>query len=144
LNLAELAAVSTRGEPIVSPARTARLVAAGICLAAALPGCGGGGGKKTVTPTGAPTTVKETEYALAPGTIKVSRAGTLKVVAKNAGKMEHALEIEGKGVEKRTPNIKPGKTATLTASLKPGSYQMYCPIDGHKQLGMKGTVSVAR
>ena len=117
----------------------------GVCLFVVLPGCGGGGGKKTVAPSGtrAATTIKETEYALTPGTIKVSRAGRVTFLASNAGKMTHALEVEGNGVEMKTSNIAPGKSAKLSLSLKPGTYDMYCPIDGHKQLGMKGTVKVA-
>jgi uncharacterized cupredoxin-like copper-binding protein len=116
-----------------------------VVLAVLLSGCGGGGGKKTITPSsaGSGTTVKETEYALAPGTINVSKPGTVTLTADNAGQMVHALEVEGNGVDMKTGNIQPGSTAKLTVSLKPGSYQLYCPIDGHKQLGMKATVKVA-
>jgi uncharacterized cupredoxin-like copper-binding protein len=122
-----------------------RLALGAIVIATALSGCGGGGGKKTVKPAsggGAGTTIKETEYALAPGTINVTKAGTATFTADNAGKMVHALEIEGNGVEKKTGDIQPGSSAKLTVNLKPGSYEVYCPIDGHKQLGMKATLTV--
>ena len=37
--------------------------------------------------------------------------------------------------------MNPGQSGVLTASfLEPGTYEMYCPIDGHKELGMKGEV----
>ena len=45
------------------------------------------------------------------------------------------------GVEKKTAVITNGK-ATLTVDLKKGNYEFYCPVDGHKAAGMKGTVTV--
>ena len=36
------------------------------------------------------------------------------------------------------------ESATLKVELnKPGTYEFYCPIDGHKQQGMKGQIKVA-
>ncbi|HZQ81064.1 MAG TPA: plastocyanin/azurin family copper-binding protein [Gaiellaceae bacterium] len=71
-------------------------------------------------------------------------AGSVKFVVKNTGKLTHALEISGPGVKaKKTPLIKPGKTATLTVTLKAGSYTLWCPIPGHAALGMKAAFKVA-
>jgi len=30
----------------------------------------------------------------------------------------------------------------VTVTLKPGTYQFYCPVPGHKAAGMKGTLTV--
>jgi uncharacterized cupredoxin-like copper-binding protein len=35
-----------------------------------------------------------------------------------------------------------GGTADLTANLKAGKYEFYCPVDGHRQAGMEGTLTV--
>jgi uncharacterized cupredoxin-like copper-binding protein len=35
-----------------------------------------------------------------------------------------------------------GGKSTVTADLKPGTYEFYCPVDGHKAAGMKGTLTV--
>jgi uncharacterized cupredoxin-like copper-binding protein len=71
-------------------------------------------------------------------------AGKVTVVMKNpAGThTKHGIEVEGKGVEKRGKNVKPGKTSRVTLTLKPGKYEFYCPVDGHKAAGMKGKLTV--
>jgi plastocyanin len=62
----------------------------------------------------------------------------------NGGRIEHALEVEGKGLERRTAPIVPGAEGTLNVTLKPGRYELYCPLGGgaHKQAGMKTMVTV--
>ena len=79
-------------------------------------------------------TVTETEYAL-----KLSRSsftpGTYTFASQNAGKVAHALSIDGPGVEDaRTRDIQSGHEAVLTVSLKKGTYDVYCPVDSHKHL----------
>jgi plastocyanin len=54
----------------------------------------------------------------------------------------HAIAVEGKGVDKDGKVASPGKTSTVTATLKKGTYQFYCPVDGHRAAGMKGTLVV--
>jgi plastocyanin len=90
---------------------------------------------------GGTVTIGETEYKLIPAHA-TARAGAVSVVAKNTGTIVHTLEVEGNGVEKKTGDISPGSSATLKASLKPGTYKMYCTVSGHKGLGMKGTLVV--
>jgi hypothetical protein len=42
-----------------------------------------------------------------------------------------------------TSDIAPGASATLTVdATKAGHYTFFCPIDGHRQLGMVGTLIV--
>jgi plastocyanin len=54
----------------------------------------------------------------------------------------HAVEIEGKGVEKASRVAQPGDRVSVSARLKRGRYEFYCPVDGHKAAGMKGTLIV--
>jgi uncharacterized cupredoxin-like copper-binding protein len=89
-------------------------------------------------------TVKESEFKLAPATLKVAKTGTVQITAQNAGSITHALEVEGPGGEVKTQDIAPGKSATIKVDFsKKGTYQWYCPIDGHKGMGMKGQIVVA-
>ena len=87
--------------------------------------------------------ISEKEYSLDPGTVTVSKTGTYELRVTNNGTIAHALEVEGNGVEEKTGDIQPGAGATLRVTLaKDGSYEMYCPNDGHRGQGMQGMVTV--
>jgi len=137
--------------------RTHRLTLLGavvVVVAALSGGCGGSGGSKgnaASTENSASSgggvimtvTVHETEYKLNPNTISLAKPGTYAFNAVNDGTTAHALEVEGNGVEQKISEIDPGKSSTLKVTLpKKGTYEIYCPVDGHKALGMKGTVTV--
>ena len=122
-------------------------------LALPLAACGGGSGSNaaesssTASQAAAPASktvmVGEQEFSITPSSIALTRPGTYKFRVTNNGMIGHALEIEGHGVEQKTGTIEPGKTATLQVSLtKAGSYEVYCPIDDHKNKGMKATLTV--
>ncbi|MFL5532048.1 MAG: hypothetical protein ACJ8BC_08755, partial [Gemmatimonadales bacterium] len=70
--------------------------------------------------------------------------GPVSVSVENTGSIPHQLEIEGNGIEQRTELIQPGSNATLRLNLKPGSYEVYCPVgnDSHKKLGMETHLTV--
>jgi len=88
--------------------------------------------------------VEETEYELNPSDPRVGGTGTVAVEVTNAGKIGHALEVEGPEGEVKTKEIAPGDTAKFTADLsKPGKYKWYCPIADHEEQGMTGSVFVA-
>jgi uncharacterized cupredoxin-like copper-binding protein len=137
--------------PIAAP------VVALAALALGAAGCGGddnGGGESkapaTTTPApakteagGASSTVSEdmTEFKFSDAKPSV-KSGTVTFALKNAGKTTHALEVEGAGGESKTGNVDPGASDSLKVDLKPGKYEFYCPVDGHKDLGMKGEITV--
>ena len=70
-----------------------------------------------------------------------AKDGNVTIDFTNDSSMPHAVEVEGNGVEKETKVVTKGD-ATLTAKLKPGKYEFYCPVDGHRQAGMEGTLTV--
>src|SRR5438093_2800729 len=71
-------------------------------------------------------------------------AGSVTFTVENVGSIPHALEVEGQGIEQETAVIQPGASATLTLTLKPGTYEVYCPVgeDSHKKLGMETELKV--
>jgi plastocyanin len=73
-----------------------------------------------------------------------AKAGKVTIVMTNTSSLPHAVELEGGGVEKKGAVITGGGSASrVTAKLKPGKYEFYCPVDGHKAAGMKGTLTVS-
>src|SRR5256886_4387480 len=71
-------------------------------------------------------------------------AGTVTFTVASAGSIPHAFEVEGQGIEQETAAIQPGASATLTLTLKSGTYEVYCPVgqDSHKKLGMETDLKV--
>ena len=57
--------------------------------------------------------------------------------------LKHGIEVEGHGIEKRAKNVGPGHKTSVTVTLKKGTYDFYCPVDGHKAAGMKGKIVVS-
>jgi plastocyanin len=99
---------------------------------------GGGGGaaqalKLSADPSGA---LKFDKSSL------TARAGKVTITLDNPSSIPHAVEIEGHGVEEESGTIGEGETTEVTATVKPGEYEYYCPVDGHKAAGMTGTLTV--
>ena len=92
-------------------------------------------GTTTTTSAATSVAVSETEFKItfAKNTLA---AGSYSFEVKNDGKIDHDLVVQGNGVDEKTPTIAPGKSATLKVDLKPGTYDVYCSIPGHKQAGM--------
>jgi plastocyanin len=98
---------------------------------------GGGGGGETLDFS-----------APADGSLKfeqgdvTAKAGSVTINFSNPSSVPHAVEIEGNGVEEETETVTGGDAPPLTVDLKAGTYTYYCPVGGHEQAGMKGTLTV--
>jgi uncharacterized cupredoxin-like copper-binding protein len=83
--------------------------------------------------------VKAREFLFRLSTKSIARPGTVRFVVKNVGSLEHDFSIN----HKRTPLIKPGKTATLTVRFATkGRFIYRCTVAGHAAAGMKGVFTV--
>jgi plastocyanin len=69
-------------------------------------------------------------------------AGKVTIKFTNPAQIPHNVAVEGNVIEKKTPVIQGGKTENLSLNLKAGKYEFYCSVDGHKQAGMEGTLTV--
>lgn len=74
-----------------------------------------------------------------------ARSGTVTISLDNGSgnSLPHGIAIEGNGVDKDGQVVQPGGTSTVTVRLKPGRYTFYCPVAGHEDQGMKGTLTVS-
>ncbi len=71
-----------------------------------------------------------------------AKAGVVTLVMANPSTFPHGISVSGNGVDKDGKVVQQGGTSTVTAKLKPGTYTFYCPVPGHKQAGMQGTLKV--
>jgi iron uptake system component EfeO len=131
---------------LTRPSRTALAARAGaplFALAFVLAACGAAG--PTVAPTPVPSgvvAVDAKEYAFTPSTLNVP-AGAVTFSVRNAGTEEHEFEVfRGDQVVDEIEGLVPGLTKDLTLTLAAGDYTYMCKLNGHDQLGMKGTLTV--
>lgn len=73
---------------------------------------------------------------------KAGQATLVMTNPKTSG-LPHAIAIEGQGLDKDGVTVQPSGVSRVTVTLKPGKYTYYCPVDSHRQKGMKGTLVVS-
>jgi plastocyanin len=122
-------------------------------------GCGddNGGGSTAPTPAPAPSPpsaggakTRQTLILTADpgGALKFDKtslsasAGTVRIVLKNPSSVPHAIELEGNGIEEEGKTVTKGGISDVTADLRAGTYEYYCPVDNHKEAGMEGKLTV--
>jgi plastocyanin len=88
-----------------------------------------------------PVTVSEWKVEIPRDTL---RAGPITFRIKNSGTMVHGFHVEGPGVDKDAPQIPVGQSLSLNVTLKPGTYELYCPMaeQTHKKAGMTRKITV--
>jgi len=87
-------------------------------------------------------TATEAEFSISIGGDTVA-AGPYLITVDNQGNATHDLVVEQNGATiAGTPSIAPGQSASLSVTLKPGTYAFYCSIGNHRAMGMELTVHV--
>ncbi len=85
-------------------------------------------------------TVEGGNFYFKPSVITVKKGTQVKITFTNAGGM-HKFKIVELNVA--TSTIASGKSETVTFTPdKAGSYEFYCSVGNHRQMGMKGTLIV--
>ena len=115
-------------------------------------GYGGGYGSSAKAPAAAPAASAGTLAlaAVESGGLSfdhktlTAKAGSVTLTLSNPGSngSPHAIAVEGQGVARSGSTASPGGSSSVTLSLKPGTYTFYCPVPGHRQAGMEGTLTV--
>jgi plastocyanin len=88
-----------------------------------------------------PVTLTEWKIEMARDTVP---AGPVIFRLSNKGTITHGFYVRGEGVEKGSREIPAGESASLTVTLKPGTYEVFCPMsdNSHKAAGMSRKVVV--
>ena len=88
-----------------------------------------------------PVTLSEWKVKLGRDTVP---AGKITFQIKNEGQMTHGFFVRDNGVQQGAPDIPVGQSGTLSLTLKPGSYTVYCPLAdlSHRKAGMLTTLVV--
>jgi uncharacterized cupredoxin-like copper-binding protein len=141
---------------MLSTRRFAALFAIGAAVAVPMVGCGGSSSDNSTSNAATPAStggggasaggtvdLTATDYKFDPSDPTV-KSGNVTFNLKNQGQVTHSLEIEDvNGEDKELEGeVQPGSDGTLTVDLKPGKYEFYCPVDGHRQMGMTGEITV--
>jgi len=112
-----------------------------VLLGTTLALAGGPAPRATVSPAALNANLSEWKIQLSQRRIS---SGRVTFAITNGGSIPHQFEVEGQGIEQETALIQPGETTTLTLTLKPGKYELYCPVghDSHRSLGMEADLEV--
>jgi len=92
---------------------------------------------------GVNVTLTEWKVTLSADTV---RSGSVTFRINNTGTITHGFYVRGEGVDKGTRDIPAKQSGTLVVAVKPGTYEVFCPMsDGsHKMAGMtKNLVVIA-
>jgi cytochrome c2 len=69
-------------------------------------------------------------------------AGQIKIESKNDATVDHDIAIEGNGVDEKGEVVSNGGVSEIDVDLQPGEYTFYCSVEGHREGGMEGTLTV--
>jgi plastocyanin len=71
-----------------------------------------------------------------------SSPGRVTLVMANPSSIPHNVSIEGGGVDEEGNTVQKDGTSTVSATLRPGRYEFYCSVPGHRQGGMEGRLTI--
>ena len=69
-------------------------------------------------------------------------AGQLTIESPNDSSVDHNIALEGGGINEEGPVVKNGGVSEIEVDVEPGEYTFYCSVEGHREGGMEGTLTV--
>ena len=69
-------------------------------------------------------------------------AGVVRFESLNESSVEHDIALEGNGVDEKGDVVSNGGTSEFEVDLEAGEYTFYCSVQGHREGGMEGTLTV--
>ncbi len=80
------------------------------------------------------------EFAYTPSSFTIPADTDVSVTLTNSGVTPHNFTIDNPSVV--SDDVQAGQSTALTLNLPAGTYEFYCSIPGHRELGMVGTLTV--
>ena len=118
-------------------ARKLALIAATTAFAVIAAGCTGA---PPAAPQDRTFSTNEYDYSFSLKTIEVNQNDNVTIHVMNNGTMTHDFTIDAYTIHVAI-NVSETKAITFKATQK-GTFEYYCSVPGHKQLGMVGTLKV--
>jgi plastocyanin len=69
-------------------------------------------------------------------------AGQLTINSVNESSVDHNIALEGGGVDEQGPIVADGGVSEIQVDVDAGKYTFYCSVEGHREAGMEGTLTV--
>ena len=132
---------------VIRSGRSLRPAALGVALVFALAACSGPSAPATPAALATPVpsgviALQAKEYAFTPAAASAP-AGAVTFSVTNAGTENHEFEVlAGDQSLGKIEAFARSTTQSLTVSLEAGTYTFICRLNGHDQLGMRGTLTV--
>ena len=103
----------------------------------------------TPVPTATPDPIKYpartgvdlSEWTVRP-TYRTLATGRVTFNAANLGEDDHNLSVRSGATEYGKVDLAPGDTNSLVLQLPPGTYTLYCSLQGHEEQGMRADIIV--
>jgi plastocyanin len=68
--------------------------------------------------------------------------GQLTITSPNESSVDHNIALEGGGVDEVGDVVKDGGVSEIQVDVEAGEYTFYCSVQGHREGGMEGTLTV--
>ena len=68
--------------------------------------------------------------------------GQLQIDSPNESPTPHNIALEGGGLNELGPVIQNGQVSSIDVTVNAGQYTFYCSVQGHREGGMEGTLTV--
>ena len=140
--------------------RSAYILALPLVAMAMLAGCGDDSSDDSTADTGTTTTGQAADTGGSAGGKAIAldadpsgalayeqetldaKAGTVEVEFTNDASIGHDVVFELEGEEVARGDVITGSSETVSFEAKPGEYEFYCSLPGHRAAGMEGLMTV--
>jgi len=125
-------------------AYVAQAAAAGGEDTGALAQVGGGGPEGTAEAEGGVLEIPAVETGQLFFTFADATAspGRLTLQSPNPSSVPHNIALEGGGLDEQGPVVQDGGVSEIQVDVDAGEYTFYCSVEGHREGGMEGTLTV--